>query len=184
MGPKISVDSATLMNKGLELIEAKILFDFPEDKIEIWIHPQSIVHGAIWLKDNSCFAQLSLPDMRSSIGYAMGYPERLAQCIPKMSFHDFTSLEFFAPDTVRFPALELARQALKAGPSHLVVLNAANEIAVEKFLSGELLFSQIPEVIQRSLENHITQPIEALQTIFEIDFETRKRCLAPESSKR
>ncbi len=173
MGPKISVDSATLMNKGLELIEACFLFDFSPNDIEVWIHPQSIIHGAIWLHDNSCLAQLSKPDMKSSIGYAMHYPARLDGPIPKLTFKDMAQLEFLEPDTIRFPCLELAREALKLGPSHLIALNAANEVAVAKFLEGKLLFPQIPQVIRRVLERHQARAVDSLNTLFEIDRESR-----------
>jgi len=174
MGPKISVDSATLMNKGLELIEAAILFDFKSTEIEVWVHPQSIVHGAIWLKDNSCLAQLSKPDMKSSIGYAMHYPTRLPAPIPKLTLKEMSQLEFMEPDTKRFPCLDLARQALDSGPSHLVALNAANEIAVARFLDGKLLFSQIPRVIEEALGRHRAQSLDSLDRIFSIDRETRE----------
>jgi len=174
MGPKISVDSATLMNKGLELIEAAILFDFSQSDIEVWIHPQSIVHGAIWLEDNSCLAQLSKPDMKSSIGYALQYPKRLAEPIPKLTFKDMAQLEFMEPDLKRFPCLDLARKALSLGPSYLVALNAANEVAVAKFLEGKLLFPQIPRVIEGVLERHHAQPLDSLETIFSIDRQTRE----------
>lgn len=173
MGPKISVDSATLMNKGLELIEAHFLFDFPEEKIEVWVHPQSILHGALWMKDCSCLAQLTKPDMKSSIGHALSYPERLPQVISKLTFKEMAKLEFLEPDTVRFPALRLARQALRAGPSHLVVLNAANEVAVAAFLEGRILFSQIPVVIERALEQHQAVSLKDLDSIFSLDHSSR-----------
>lgn len=175
MGPKISVDSATLMNKGLELIEAHFLFDFPPTQIEVWIHPQSILHGAIWLTDNTCLAQLSKPDMKSSIGFALRYPEKLASVIPKLSLRDMARLEFFEPDTRRFPALDLARHALSAGPSHLVALNAANEIAVELFLKGKLLFPQIAAVIDTVLASHAGVAVDCLEAIFEEDRKARVR---------
>lgn len=178
MGPKISVDSATLMNKGLELIEAHFLFDYPQSEIEVWIHPQSIVHGAIWLTDNSCLAQLTKPDMKSSIGYAMGYPEKLRAVIPKLTLKDMSRLEFMEPDLQRFPALGLARQALEAGPSHLVALNAANEIAVDSFLNGGLNFSRIPALISDVLASHRASPIENLETIFELDREARRTAVS------
>lgn len=173
MGPKISVDSATLMNKGLELIEAHFLFGFPSEKIEVWVHPQSIVHGALWMTDNSCLAQLTKPDMKSSIGHALCYPERLPRVIPKLTFQEMAKLEFFEPDLVRFPALRLARQALEAGPSHLVVLNAANEVAVGRFLEGRLLFSQIPQVIEKALQRHERSPLPDLESLFALDAEAR-----------
>lgn len=169
MGPKISVDSATLMNKGLELIEAHYLFDFRPEAIEVWVHPQSLVHGALWLKDNSCLAQLTKPDMRSSIGHAMAYPDRLPSVIEKLSLKDLSRLEFLEPDTTRFPCLRIAREALSAGPSHLVALNAANEIAVERFLKGEILFPHIPRVIQEVLERHRATPLPTLEDVLAVD---------------
>jgi 1-deoxy-D-xylulose-5-phosphate reductoisomerase len=174
MGPKISVDSATLMNKGLELIEAAVLFDFAPQRIEVWIHPQSIVHGAIWFVDNSCLAQLSKPDMRSSIGFAMEFPDRLPAPIPKLSPRDFSRLEFHEPDDVRFPALRLARQALESGPSFPVALNAANEVAVGAFLRGELLFSRIPEVVEAVLQAHRAGPVDSVEAIFAADAQARE----------
>jgi len=174
MGPKISVDSATLMNKGLEVIEAHFLFDFPEPQIEVWVHPQSLIHGALWLKDNSCLAQLSKPDMRSSIGYAMAYPQRLPEVIPKLTFEQMAKMEFYPPDLNRFPALRLAREALRAGPSYLVALNAANEIAVENFLSGKILFPEIPRQIEKALERHRPEPVTSLDVVFRLDQEARR----------
>jgi 1-deoxy-D-xylulose-5-phosphate reductoisomerase len=173
MGPKISVDSATLMNKGLELIEACYLFDLPSSKIEVWVHPQSIVHGAIWLEDNSCLAQLSTPDMRSSIGFAMAYPQRLAGPIPKLTFKEMAKLEFYEPDEVRFPALKLARQALESGPSHLICLNAANEIAVDSFLKGRLNFPGIVRVVRQALDLHTSTRVTTLEDVFHLDESAR-----------
>jgi len=174
MGPKISVDSATLMNKGLELIEAKFLFGFPEEKIEIWVHPQSILHGAIWLKDNTCLAQLSKPDMKASIGHALAHPERLTQSVEKLRFADMAKLEFYEPDTVRFPALRLAREALRAGGTALVALNAANEIAVEAFLNRRLLFSQIPKVVSEALNATKAVEVASLDHIYDEDAAARR----------
>ncbi|NBX75442.1 MAG: 1-deoxy-D-xylulose-5-phosphate reductoisomerase [Proteobacteria bacterium] len=169
MGPKISVDSASLMNKGLELIEAHFLFGFPENQIEVWVHPQSIVHGAIWLKDNTNLAQLSLPDMKSAIGYALSYPGRLLQPIKKLTLDQMSRLEFFEPDLHRFPCLGLARKALRAGQSHIVALNAANEIAVEAFLNRRIGFTQIPEMIDATLQEFPGMPIHQLSEVFEAD---------------
>jgi 1-deoxy-D-xylulose-5-phosphate reductoisomerase len=169
MGPKISVDSATMMNKGLEVIEAHFLFDFPEKEIEVWVHPQSIVHGALWFKDNSCIAQLTKPDMKSSIGYAMKFPQRLESVISKLSFKEMAKLEFFEPDIQRFPCLRLAREALLAGPSYLVVLNAANEVAVDAFLNHRINFSQIPSFIEKQLRAHETTPILNLEDVISLD---------------
>jgi 1-deoxy-D-xylulose-5-phosphate reductoisomerase len=175
MGPKISVDSATLMNKGLELIEAHLLFDFPQNQIEVWIHPQSILHGAIWLTDNSCLAQLSQPDMRSSLGFALHYPERLSEVIPKLSLKDMAKLEFFEPDVERFPALSLARAALAAGPAALIALNASNEVAVGRFLEKKILFPQMAQVIERVLEQAISEPPSTLEATFQLDAEARRQ---------
>jgi 1-deoxy-D-xylulose-5-phosphate reductoisomerase len=169
MGPKISVDSATLMNKGLELIEAHFLFGVPESQIEVWVHPQSIVHGSIWLKDNTNLAQLSLPDMKSAIGYALSYPERLLQPIQKLTLDQMSRLEFFPPDIQRFPCLELARKSLRAGQSHVIALNAANEIAVNAFLNRQIGFTQIPEVIDATLQEFSGMPIHQLEAVFEAD---------------
>lgn len=167
MGPKISVDSATMMNKGLEMIEAHFLFSFPEEKIEIWVHPQSIMHGAVWLKDNSCLAQLTKPDMKSSIGFALSYPEKLDQVIPRFSFKEMHALEFYEPDEVRFPALRLAREALRAGTGHLIVLNAANEYAVGAFLEKKIGFHEIPVWVENALEAYQPYPIHSLEDVFE-----------------
>jgi len=174
MGAKISVDSATLMNKGLELIEAHFLFDFPPERIEIWIHPQSIVHGAIHLVDNSCLAQLTKPDMKSSIGFAMAYPQRLPEAISRLTLGDISRLDFCEPDEKRFPALRIAREALSAGPSHLVALNAANEVIVQKFLEGGILFSRIPSLIQKALDAHRPVSMDSIDAVMELDRETRK----------
>lgn len=169
MGPKISVDSATMMNKGLEVIEAHFLFDFPEPQIEVWVHPQSIVHGAVWFQDNSCIAQLTKPDMKSSIGYAMKYPDRPEKVIPKLTFKEMAKLEFFEPDLKRFPCLRLAREALMAGPSYLVVLNAANEVAVDEFLNGKIKFSEIPKFIEKQLRAHETIALSNLEEVISLD---------------
>jgi len=174
MGPKISVDSATLMNKGLELIEAHYLFDFAEKDIEVWVHPQSIVHGAIWLNDNTNLAQLSLPDMKSSIGYALSYPNRLSGTVEKMSLKRMANLEFFEPDTDRFPCLNLARKALNLGQASVIALNAANELAVEAFLQKKILFNQIPEVIDATLQRFKNRPIHEISDVFLADLEGRK----------
>lgn len=173
MGPKISVDSATLMNKGLELVEAHILFDFPAKDIEVWVHPQSIVHGTLCFNDNSVIAQLNRPDMRCSIGYAMAYPDRMDNVIEKLSFKDLAQLEFFEPDEIRFPALRLAREALDSGPSHLIALNALNEVAVNAFLQKRIHFGQIPELIERGLTEFPSTPINQLEDVFAADEQSR-----------
>jgi len=169
MGPKISVDSATLMNKGLELIEAHYLFNQPESKIEVWIHPQSIVHGAIRLVDGSVLASMSLPDMRLSIGYALAWPARLEKIVDPLGFDQMHRLEFFPPDEARFIALRLARQAVQAGPSTIIALNAANEVAVEAFLRRQIGFHQIRSVWHEVLGEHQIVGIHALEDVFRTD---------------
>ncbi|NBX93511.1 MAG: 1-deoxy-D-xylulose-5-phosphate reductoisomerase [Proteobacteria bacterium] len=174
MGPKISVDSATLMNKGLEVIEAHFLFSFPDSKIEVWVHPQSIVHGAVWLTDNTNFAQLSVPDMKSAIGYTLSFPERLKSTVPKLSLSQMAKLEFFEPDNDKFPCLNLARTALRNGQSYVIALNAANEVAVEAFLSEQIRFLQIPQVIDATLQALQVPSIECLEDVYEADQVSRK----------
>ena len=148
MGPKISVDSATLMNKGLEIIEAHHLFDLPEDRIDVWVHPQSVLHGAVVMADNSVLAQLSQPDMCGPIAYALGFPDRLPGPVNRLTFRDLANLEFFEPDGDRFPALALARSALRSSPSHCIALNAANEVAVAAFLSHAISFAAIATIVE------------------------------------
>jgi 1-deoxy-D-xylulose-5-phosphate reductoisomerase len=174
MGPKISVDSATLMNKGLELIEAHYLFDTPEKQIEVWVHPQSIIHGAVWFTDNTCLAQLNKPDMRASIGFSLSYPERLSQVIPKLSLSEMARLEFQEPDEARFPCLRLAREALRHGETALVYLNATNEIAVQAFLDRKILFPDIPSLIERVLTQVKDQKLTHLSQIYEWDKQARE----------
>jgi 1-deoxy-D-xylulose-5-phosphate reductoisomerase len=151
MGAKISVDSATLMNKGLELIEASYLFDAPEDRIDILIHPQSIVHSLVHYSDGSVLAQLSAPDMRTPISYALAWPDRVAVATPRLDLAAIGALDFQAPDLTRFPALGLARAALRAGPGRAAALNAANEIAVAAFLAGRIRFLDICRIVEEVL---------------------------------
>jgi 1-deoxy-D-xylulose-5-phosphate reductoisomerase len=173
MGPKISVDSATLMNKGLEVVEAHILFGTPLDQIEVWVHPQSIIHGALWFVDGTCQAQLSKPDMKASIGYALGYPDRLPGSVEKLTFKQFSQLDFAEPDTARFPCLSLPRQALAAGQSHLIALNAANEVAVDAFLNSRIRFTDIPVVLHKVLDCHASTPIRVVEDVLPVDRSAR-----------
>jgi 1-deoxy-D-xylulose-5-phosphate reductoisomerase len=152
MGAKISVDSASMMNKGLELIEAHHLFRMPEERIEILVHPQSVIHSMVAYKDGSVLAQLGTPDMRTPIAYALGWPKRIAAPSARLDFAKAAQLTFEAPDPVRFPALRLAREALKTGGRAPIVLNAANEIAVAAFLANGIGFMQIAEVVEAVLE--------------------------------
>src|ERR1044071_2826693 len=154
MGNKISIDSATMMNKGLEVIEAHPPFDMPPERIDILIHPQSIVHSMVEYVDGSIIAQLSTTDMKFPIQYALLYPERVAAPFARLDLAKMRSLEFVDVDARRFPAVALAYSAIRAGGSMPAVLNAANEIAVERFLAGELPFTGIVDIVERVLERH------------------------------
>jgi 1-deoxy-D-xylulose-5-phosphate reductoisomerase len=154
MGKKVTIDSASLMNKGLEVIEARWLFGIPGSKIEVLIHPQSIIHSMIEYIDGSVIAQMALPDMRGPIAYALSYPERLDLPGPSLNLFQAGPLSFSPVDRDRFPALGLAYQALEAGGTLPAVLNAANEVAVEAFLEGRLEFLQIPRLIQETMGRH------------------------------
>jgi 1-deoxy-D-xylulose-5-phosphate reductoisomerase len=174
MGAKISVDSATMMNKGLELIEAHYLFALPEPQIEVLIHPQSVIHSAVVYCDGSVLAQLGSPDMRTPIAYALGWPERLAVPVATLDLVALGGLTFEAPDAVRFPALRLARQALQAGVGAPTLLNAANEVAVTAFLAHRLAFGAIAEVVARVLETVPGQVPDSLGAVLALDAEARR----------
>jgi len=174
MGAKISVDSATMMNKGLELIEAHHLFGLPEARIEILVHPQSVVHSMVAYSDGSVLAQMSQPDMRTPIAYTLAWPGRMAAPVPRLEFTEIGQLTFEAPDSERFPSLRLARQALQAGGSAPTVLNAANEVAVAAFLAGKLGFLGIAEVVERTLEEIATAPLGELDDVWRTDREARR----------
>ena len=169
MGAKISIDSSTLMNKGLEVIEAKWLFDVPQQAIQVVVHPQSIVHSMVAYKDGSVIAQLGVPDMAGAIAYAMSYPERLPLGQPIPDFFALESLEFFEPDMEKFPCLALAQQACRDGKTYPAVLNAANEIAVQAFLDSQILFTQIPKLIEQCLNAHTPVSCPVLEQILEAD---------------
>lgn len=154
MGPKITIDSATMMNKGLEVIEAFWLFELSLDKIDVVIHPQSIIHSMVEFVDGSIKAQLSVPDMRMPIQYALTYPDRLPSDFPRLDFSRWHTLTFHAPDFDKFPCLRLATQALQEGGTAPAVLNAANEEAVQAFLEERLRFDQIPAMIAETLQQH------------------------------
>ncbi len=159
MGRKISVDSATLMNKGLELIEACWLFDTTPDHVEIVVHPQSVIHSMVEYVDGSVLAQMGNPDMRTPIAHALAWPTRIESGVSSLDVIATARLDFEAPDEQRFPCLRLAREAFDAGKSAVVVLNAANEIAVEAFLNGRISFNKIPEIIAQVLDNvTLTEP--------------------------
>ncbi len=174
MGAKISVDSATMFNKGLELIEAARLFPVPEARIEILIHPQSTVHGLVQYADGSVLAQLGSPDMRTPIAHALAWPERMAVDVPRLDLVALGKLEFFAPDTVRFPALRLSRAALQAGQGATTILNAANEVAVALFLGRRLGFLDIAAVVEETLDALGNPAIDGLEAVLAVDAAARE----------
>lgn len=174
MGAKISVDSATMMNKGLELIEAARIFPVPEERIEILVHPQSTVHGMVQYADGSVLAQLGTPDMRTPIAHALAWPRRMRADVPRLDLVALGRLEFYAPDPQRFPALRLARQALQAGAGATTILNAANEVAVELFLARRLGFLDIAAVVEASLDALGSPEIPELGAVLALDSAARR----------
>jgi len=175
MGAKISVDSATMMNKGLELIEAHYLFGLPSERIDILVHPQSIVHSMVEFVDGSVLAQLGSADMRIPIAYALAWPERMATPAQRLDLAAIARLDFEAPDFDRFPALRLAREALEAGGAAPVVLNAANEVAVAGFLAGRIGFPEISRLVQEALMASDYGAPRSIRDVQEIDRVTRER---------
>jgi 1-deoxy-D-xylulose-5-phosphate reductoisomerase len=173
MGKKVTIDSATLMNKGLELIEARWLFDLQPDQLDMLIHPQSIVHSLVEFRDGSVLAQLSPTDMKIPIQYALTYPEREEGLLPSLDLKQVRALEFYEIDDRKFPLVKLARTALEEGDSVAVALNTANEIAVEAFIEGRIPFAGIAEVVAAAVGDHTKRKIEGLEDIFDIDRETR-----------
>jgi 1-deoxy-D-xylulose-5-phosphate reductoisomerase len=169
MGRKISLDSATLMNKGLEVIEAKWLFNARPDQISVVIHPQSIVHSMVSYRDGSVIAQLGMPDMRTPIAHALAWPDRIDAGVQRLSLPDVARLEFRQPDLQRFPALGLAYRALESGGNSPVILNAANECAVEAFLDRRIGFRDIPVLIERALQAAPVSPVSELGDVLEFD---------------
>jgi 1-deoxy-D-xylulose-5-phosphate reductoisomerase len=174
MGRKISVDSATMMNKGLEVIEAHWLFNASADQIDIVVHPQSVVHSMVQYTDGSVIAQLGNPDMRTPIAYALGYPERIDAGVDILDLIKTARLDFEPCDRTRFPCVELAYQALRQGGTAPAILNAANEIAVEKFLDHKLAFNAIAKLIEATLERVTSQPVHSLQDVLKADVEARR----------
>lgn len=175
MGNKITIDSATLMNKGLEVIEAFWLFGLPPDRIEVVIHPQSIIHSMVEFVDGSVKAQMGIPDMKLPIQYALMYPDRPASLYKRLDLTELGSMTFFKPDFEKFPCLRMAYRALEMGGSAPAVLNAANEIAVRMFLEERLSFSALPSVIEEALGTHSVIPSPNLDEIVRVDAETRIR---------
>ncbi len=181
MGAKISIDSATMFNKGLEVIEAARLFGLPSERIEVLVHPQSIVHGLVHFTDGSVVAQLGAPDMRIPIAHCLAWPERIETASPRLDLARIATLEFAAPDPVRFPALRLAREALRAGGGAPAILNAANEVAVAAFLARRIGFGAIARVVEAVLERMGTPAADALPLVVAIDAEARalaEECLS------
>ena len=174
MGAKISVDSATMMNKGLELIEVFHLFPVEKSAIDILVHPQSVIHSLVEYVDGSVLAQLGTPDMRTPIAFAMAWPQRMPAPSPKLDLHEIGQLTFEDPDTERFPALRLAREALDAGGAASTILNAANEVAVRRFLDGEIGFLDISVVVEKTLENVTHSAINCLGDVLSIDEVARR----------
>ncbi|QNX06893.1 1-deoxy-D-xylulose-5-phosphate reductoisomerase [Acinetobacter seifertii] len=169
MGQKISVDSATLMNKGLELIEACHLFSISEHFVTVVVHPQSIIHSMVQYVDGSTLAQLGNPDMCTPIAHALAWPERLQTSVPALDLFEYSQLNFQAPDTQKFPALNLARQAMRAGGLAPTILNAANEIAVEAFLKERIGFTHIPQVVEHTLQDLENAAAESIECILDKD---------------
>ena len=178
MGRKISVDSATLMNKGLEVIEATLLFGLPESQVDVVVHPQSLVHSLVEYADGSLLAQLGAPDMRTPIAQGLAWPERVSSGVQSLNMSEIGRLEFEPPDHVRFPSLGLARAAARAGGTAPAVLNAANEVAVQAFLDRRLNFTGIATVIDKVLQRLDSSPVKALGDVLDADAAARRLAVA------
>ncbi|HCE67679.1 MAG TPA: 1-deoxy-D-xylulose-5-phosphate reductoisomerase [Geobacter sp.] len=174
MGKKITIDSATMMNKGLEVLEARWLFDTGVDKIEVNIHPQSIIHSMVEYVDGCVIAQLGTPDMKAPIAYALSYPERVATGVKPLDLTTFSGLTFFKPDLDKFPCLGLAYRAIRDGESMPAVMNAANEIAVDAFLNGRIGFVQIAETIERTMDAHTAHNLGSIDEVLKADLWSRE----------
>jgi len=169
MGKKITIDSATMMNKGLEIIEARWLFDMPSDRIDVLIHPQSIIHSMVEYIDGCVMAQLGVPDMKAPIAYALTFPERVTTGVKPLDLGEAGSLTFFKPDLHRFPSLQLAYRSLSDGESMPAVMNAANEVAVDAFLSGKIRFTEIVELIERTMDLHRAHNLNSIEEVLLAD---------------
>src|SRR3989338_239894 len=169
MGTKITIDSATLINKVFEVIEARWLFGMADENIEVLIHPQSIIHSLVEFIDGSIIAQLGIPDMRIPISYALNYPDRLENALPSLNLAQVKNLSFEMPDTEKFPCLKLAFEALKKGETMPAVLNAANEVAVNAFLNREISFNKIPEIIKKTMKSHRVSLIREISDVLKAD---------------
>lgn len=177
MGDKVTIDSATLMNKGLEVIEARWLFDFSAAEISVIVHPQSVVHSFVEMIDGSVIAQLGVTDMKHAIQYALTYPKRQPNCLPPLDFAKISQLTFEEPDLEKFPCLALAYRALKIGGTMTATLNAANEIAVSAFLEDKIRLSDIPKIIEGVMNEHQSQAAASLEVILEADAWARKKAI-------
>ncbi len=177
MGAKNTIDSATLMNKGLEVIEARWLFNFTADEISVVVHPQSIIHSLVEMVDGSIIAQLGVTDMKHPIQYALTFPERKKNCLPPLDFSKISQLTFEEPDLEKFPCLALAYKALRIGGTMTTALNAANEIAVQAFLDNKIRLSDIPKIIESVMNKHESQPATSLEMILETDDWARKQAI-------
>lgn len=173
MGKRITLDSATMMNKGFEVIEACWLFDLKPSQVEVVIHPQSIIHAMVEYRDGSVLAQMSAPDMRMPIQYALTYPDREPTPVPRLRWDEIRKLEFYPPDFEKFPLLKLSYEAHEAGGSAPCTLNAADEVAVEAFLRGEISFTGIGEVVAETLDRMGVRPLKSLGDVLEVDAESR-----------
>jgi 1-deoxy-D-xylulose-5-phosphate reductoisomerase len=178
MGRKISVDSATLMNKGLEVIEATLLFGLPESRVDVIVHPQSVVHSLVEYADGSMLAQLGAPDMRTPIAQALAWPERFASGVASLDLAQIGQLGFEPPDHEKFPSLTLARAAARAGGTAPALLNAANEVAVQAFLDRRLNFTAIAAVIDKVLQRLDSSPVKALGDVLDADAAARRLATA------
>ena len=174
MGRRITIDSATMMNKGLEIIEACWLFGVGLDRIEVTVHPQSIVHSMVEFKDRCVKAQLSVPDMRASIAYALSWPERIALSLEQLNFETGLGLEFFPPDTGKFPALSVARAAMDRPETLPCIMNAADEVAIDAFLEGRLRFDGIVEVVKKTMDTLSGSTVDSPEDVMELDRQSRK----------
>ena len=177
MGDKITIDCATLMNKGLEVIEARWLFDFAADVISVVVHPQSVVHSLVEMVDGSIIAQLGVTDMKHAIQYALTYPTRKPNCLPPLDFAKLAQLTFEEPNLDKFPCLALAYKALKTGGTMPATLNAANEIAVQAFLDDKIRLSDVPKIIESVMNEHESRTISSLEIILETDAQARKQAI-------
>ena len=175
MGRKVTIDSATLMNKGLEVIEAKWLFGVPADDIEVLVHPQSVVHSMVQFRDGSIKAQLGVPTMETPIQYAFTFPDRIESPLPRLDFHHYASLTFEQPDRKTFRCLDLAYRAIARGGNMPCIMNAANEVAVQRFIDGSIGFLDIADFVEHSMESAAFIPNPTLEDLFQTDKTVRQQ---------